>query len=75
MKIAQIGLIALAFAALPLATFAQSTDVDYCKKLGRIAGDYGSNTGPVPQAVAKCASDPKGSIAILEKHLQEDKIK
>ena len=75
MKFAHIGLIALTAISLPLAAFAQSTDADYCKKLGTIARLYGSNSGPVPEAVSKCDSDPKGSIATLEKHLQADKIK
>lgn len=75
MRIAQISLIALAAISLPLAAFAQSSDADYCKKLGSVARLYGSNTGPVPEAVSKCDSDAKGSITILEKHLQADKIK
>lgn len=60
--------------ALPVAVFAQSTDADYCKKLGTVARIYGANTGPVPEATAKCDSDPKSSIAILEKHLLAEKI-
>ncbi len=77
MKIVSVALIAAAALALPLAAFAQagSSDVEYCKKLGRVASLYGSNTGPVPAAVAKCDKDPKGSIATLETHLQADKIK
>lgn len=60
---------------LPLAAFAQSADADYCKKLGSLARLYGANTGPVPEAIAKCDADAKGSIATLEKHLQAEKIK
>jgi hypothetical protein len=75
MKIVNVGLIACAALVFPLAAFAQSTDADYCKKLGALARTYGANTGPVPEATAKCDSDPKGSIATLEKHLQAEKIK
>ena len=75
MKIANIALIACAAVALPLAAMAQSTDADYCKKLGSLARIYGSNTGPVPEAIAKCDKDAAGSITVLEKHLEADKIK
>ena len=75
MRFGSLALIACAAFALPVATFAQSTDAEYCKKLGSLARLYGSNTGPVPEAVAKCDTDTKGSIATLEQHLQADKIK
>jgi hypothetical protein len=75
MKIDKFALIACTALALPVAAVAQSTDADYCKKLGSLARTYGANTGPVPEAVAKCDSDAKGSIATLEKHLQAEKIK
>ncbi|MGZ5912340.1 MAG: hypothetical protein ACXWLB_20865 [Reyranella sp.] len=75
MKAGSLVLVACAAFALPFAAFAQSSDGDYCKKLGTLARLYGSNTGPVPEAVTKCDSDAKGSIATLEKHLQDDKIK
>ena len=77
MKILNVALIATAAIALPIAAFAQAAnpDVAYCKKLGQVARLYGSNTGPVPGAIAKCDSDPKGSISTLETHLQADKIK
>lgn len=61
--------------ALPFVAFAQSSDADYCKKLGSLARTYGANTGPVPEIIAKCDTDPKGSIAALERHLQAEKIK
>lgn len=75
MKVGNLALIACAAFALPLAAFAQSTDADYCKKLGTLARLYGANSGPVPEAIAKCDTDAKGSIATLEKHLQAEKIK
>jgi hypothetical protein len=61
--------------ALPVAALAQSSDADYCKKLGTLARTYGANTGPVPGLIAKCDTDPKGSITGLEAHLQAEKIK
>lgn len=61
--------------AVPVVAFAQTSDVTYCKKLGDLARTYGANTGPVPGYIAKCDSDPKGSIAGLETHLQAEKIK
>lgn len=67
--------IACAAMALPVVAFAQSSDADYCKKLGSLARTYGANTGPVPEMIAKCDTDSKGSIAGLEKHLQGEKIK
>ncbi len=75
MQIFKIGLIACAAVALPVVAFAQSADVDYCNKLGRIAREYGANTGPVPEAVAKCGSTTAASISTLETHLQAEKIK
>lgn len=75
MKAGSLALIACAAFALPFAAFAQSSDADYCKKLGTLARLYGSNSGPVPEAIAKCDTDAKGSIATLEQHLQADKIK
>ena len=61
--------------ALPVVALAQSSDADYCKKLGNIAREYGANTGPVPAIIAKCDTDAKGSITALEAHLQGEKIK
>lgn len=75
MTIEKLAVIACAMMILPLAASAQSTDADYCKKLGNLARMYGANTGPVPQAIAKCDSDTKAGIADLEKHLQAEKIK
>jgi hypothetical protein len=49
--------------------------ISSCKKLGSLARTYGANTGPVPETIAKRDSDAKGSIAVLEKHLQAEKIK
>ncbi len=68
-------LVACAALALPLAAFAQSTDADYCKKLGSLARTYGANTGPVPEATSKCDTNAKASIATLEAHLTAEKIK
>ncbi len=75
MQIFKTGLIACAAIALPIVAFAQSADVDYCNKLGRVAREYGANTGPVPQAVSQCASNTSVSISTLEQHLQAEKIK
>lgn len=71
-KAAIISCVAL---MLPIAAFAQSTDADYCKKLGNLARLYGANTGSVPATIAKCDSDTKASITALESHLQAEKIK
>lgn len=60
---------------LPLVALAQSSDADYCKKLGSLARTYGANTGPIPATISKCDTDPKGSITALETHLQAEKIK
>ena len=62
-------------AAVPLTAFAQSPDAAYCKKLASLARIYGSNTGPNPEAIAKCDSDTANSVSILETHLTADKIK
>ena len=75
MSIGKLAIVACAAFILPFAASAQGTDADYCKKLGSLARMYGANTGPVPEAIAKCDSDAKGSIAALEKHLQAEKIK
>ena len=75
MSIGKLTVVVCAAFILPFAALAQSTDADYCKKLGSLARMYGANTGPVPETIAKCDSDAKGSIATLEKHLQAEKIK
>ena len=75
MKIKTATILACAVFALPPVAFAQSSDVDYCKKLGSLARTYGANTGQVPEIVAKCDTDAKGSIPALEKHLTAEKIK
>ena len=75
MNIRNVVLIACAAFALPLVAFAQSSDADYCKKLGTLARVYGANSGPIPAAITKCDTDAKGSIATLEQHLQAEKIK
>lgn len=75
MKIKTAIILGCAAFALPLAAFAQSSDVDYCKKLGGLARTYGANTGPIPATIAKCDTDAKGSIAALEAHLTAEKIK
>lgn len=75
MKIKYVAVLACAGLAMPLVAFAQSSDADYCKKLGALARTYGANTGTVPAAVAKCDTDAKGSIATIEAHLQGEKIK
>ena len=75
MKIKTATILACAAFALPLVAFAQSSDVDYCKKLGGLARTYGANTGPIPATIAKCDTDAKGSITALEAHLTSEKIK
>ena len=75
MSIRKLTVIVCAAFVLPVAASAQSSDADYCKKLGNLARLYGANTGPVPQAIAKCDTDAKAGIADLEKHLQAEKIK
>jgi len=74
MKI-KLALVICAAFTLPFAAFAQTTDADYCKKLGTLASLYGANSGPLPAAVSRCDADAKGSIATLEMHLQGEKIK
>ncbi len=75
MNIGKLTVIACASLILPFAASAQSSDSDYCKKLGTLARMYGANTGSVPETIAKCDSNAKASIADLEKHLQAEKIK
>lgn len=75
MKVRNVAMIACGALALPLVALAQSSDVDYCKKLGGLARTYGANTGQVPAIIAKCDTDAKGSITALEAHLQAEKIK
>jgi hypothetical protein len=70
-----IAVLAFAAFAMPLVAFAQSSDADYCKKLGTLARTYGANTGPIPATIAKCDTDAKASITALEAHLQAEKIK
>jgi hypothetical protein len=65
--------------ALPLVASAQSpADVDYCNKLSATyRGAAQLNSTPdatVPAAIAKCASDPSGSIPVIEKSLKDNKI-
>jgi hypothetical protein len=58
--------------------FAQSSDVDYCNKLSQAyRASIAPNTTPsaaVPEAMSKCATDPKGSIPVLEKALTDGKV-
>lgn len=69
------AVIACTAIGLPVVALAQSSDADYCKKLGTLARTYGANTGPIPATIAKCDTGPKGSITTLETHLQAEKIR
>jgi hypothetical protein len=65
--------------ALPLVASAQSAaDVDYCNKLSATyRGSAQLNSTPdatVPAAMAKCASDPAGSIPVISKALTDSKV-
>jgi hypothetical protein len=61
---------------LPVVAFAD--DASYCKQLSdTYRKEIGSNTstaGGVPEAMAGCASNPAGSIPVLEKALKDNKV-
>ncbi|SKA15576.1 hypothetical protein SAMN02745126_03816 [Enhydrobacter aerosaccus] len=65
-------------ALLSPSAFAQSSDVDYCNKLSQAyRASIAPNTTPaaaVPEAMSKCATDPKGSIPVLEQALKDGKV-
>lgn len=67
-----------ATALLSTSAFAQSSDVDYCNKLSQVyRSSIAPNTTPaatVPEAMSKCATDPKGSIPVLEQALKDGKV-
>lgn len=63
---------------LPFATFAQSSDVDYCNKLSATyrSGNMANSTpqAQIPEAMSKCATSPATSIPVLEKALKDNKM-
>ena len=79
-------LIALALAlALTQAALAQSSDAAYCKALSDkyqtyVAKKEQSHRGGqaplagIDTAISRCQSDPAGSIPVLEKELQNNKL-
>jgi len=64
--------------ALPFAAHAEMTDTDYCNALAaKYRQTIGSSTqsyAGVPEAIAACPSNPKGSIPTLEKVLKDNKV-
>ena len=63
---------------LPFAAFAQMSDTDYCNALAAkyrqtIGGSNQTYSG-VPEAIAACGSNPKGSIPTLENVLKDNKV-
>ena len=69
-------LVVCATIALPFAASAQSADTKYCDALSASYRTSGVAKGDSMEAAAmsKCASDPKGSIPVLEKSLKDNKI-
>lgn len=72
-----ICVLAIGVAALPFAASAQMSDTEYCNKLSATYRSVVmSNSTPdatVPEAMSKCASDPKSAIPVLEKALKDNK--
>ena len=69
----------MAFAAfatvLPLAAFAQTADVTYCKALAAKYRTYGKNPATdVAAALAGCDNRAGEAIPVLEKQLKDDKV-
>lgn len=78
MKIATVGIVALAVLACPVSTFAQASDADYCKALASVWRAYNGKLDPsvsVATAITHCNSSPGSAIPVLEKALTDDKIK
>ncbi len=62
---------------LPAAAHAEMSDTDYCNLLSSIYREYvGANraSGAVPEAIAGCATNPAGSIPVLEQALRDNQI-
>lgn len=71
-------LIAFTLMTAPLTAFAQSSDVEYCKRLSDVWRVYNRGADPdagTAAAMAKCHGATAASIATLEKALSDEKIK